>query len=116
MLKDAGIARDECWVTNACKYELTPLAKGNKRKFTDRISDIGVDWNHCVDELRSELLQINPNVIVPLGASALWSITGKSKIHKLRGSIIQGFGKKVIGTYHPAHILYQRRRCKRILE
>ena len=67
MLKDAGIARDECWVTNTCKYELTPLAKGAKRKFSERVNDIGIDWNQQIDELRSELLQINPNVIVPSG-------------------------------------------------
>lgn len=107
ILSDVGINRHECWVTNVCKYELPPMPKGKRIPLSVRAQLIGVDIKQQIDELRAELQQIQPNVIIALGGSALWGLTGKNKIQNWRGSILLGMGMKVIGTYHPAHILRQ---------
>lgn len=107
ILRDVGINRADCWVTNVCKYMVTPNNKnGRPIPFVVRAQRDGIDINAQIDELRREITQLNPNIIVPLGGTALWAITGKKSIKSFRGSIISGMGHKVIGTYHPAHILY----------
>lgn len=107
LLRDAGISRAECWVTNVSKYKVPPQIKGKKVPFHVRAQLVGIDTTKCLEELRVELQQLNPNLVIALGGTALWAMTGKSKMQAHRGSIMLGMGFKVIGTYHPAHILYQ---------
>jgi uracil-DNA glycosylase len=58
--------------------------------------------------LASELEQSKPNLIVPLGATALWALTGVSDISIARGAVSQctmlAPGVKILPTYHPAHV------------
>lgn len=108
MLAQAKINRSDCWITNVSKYAVPPNAKvGKKIPFHVRAKNVGIDIEQQVSELRIELNQIKPNLIVPLGATALWAMTGKLAIQKFRGSIMQGMGYKLVPTYHPAHILHQ---------
>lgn len=70
-----------------------------------------------LEALRKEFEQLkNAKVIIALGATALWALTGETKIGDWRGSIIItdkykspiGLDNKVvIPTYHPAGILRQ---------
>lgn len=59
--------------------------------------------------LYDEILYLDPNVIVPLGNTALQALCGVSGITKLRGAIhfasIDGKEYKVVPTYHPAGVL-----------
>ncbi|HEY4698990.1 MAG TPA: DNA polymerase [Nitrososphaerales archaeon] len=107
LLSEVGIDRNSCWVTNACKYLVPPSPVDKKIPFKIRAQSVGIDLVQQFDELRKELHALQPNVIIALGATALWALTGKSNIQKFRGSILQGMGYKVIPTYHPAHILHQ---------
>ncbi len=107
MLSEAGINRAECWITNVSKYMVIPQEKGKNVPFKTRAALAGVDLNKAIEELRVELTQLQPNVIIAFGGSALWALTGKSNIQKYRGSILNGMGFKVIPTFHPAHILRQ---------
>lgn len=65
-----------------------------------------------IDRLRADLLRVQPNIVVCMGAVALWAVAGHEGILKYRGNIEEtnhlGFPLKVIGTYHPAAILRQR--------
>jgi len=108
LLSDVGISRSNCWVTNVCKYYVTPNRKGEKQiPFAVRAHTSGVDLTKELENLRKELLHLQPNIIVPLGGTALWATTGKSGIEDWRGSILSGVGGiKTVGSYHPAHILY----------
>ena len=107
ILHDVGIARNSIWLTNVCKYIVTPNSKnGRPIPFSVRAERDGINLEEQIDELRREISQVNPNIIVPLGGTALWAITGKKSIKSWRGSIITGMGRKVMATYHPAHILY----------
>ena len=53
-----------------------------------------------------EMLQ--PNIIVAMGALALWSVTGVHKIGQYRGNVIEShFGGKVLPTFHPSSVIKQ---------
>jgi len=107
LLKDSGIDRGNCWVTNVCKYEVPSTPKGKRMPFTIRASSVGIDVQQCITELQVEINEIKPNCILALGGTALWALTGKKKISDYRGSIMQVMGRKMVPTYHPAHLLHQ---------
>lgn len=128
LLKDAGINRYDCWITNVSKYMIPPNPKKGKGKpFSVRAKDAGIDVNEQITDLRTELSQLpNLNLIIALGGTALWALTGKKAIkgykadgkpqfksegegiiQDYRGSMLLGMlGKKVIGTFHPAHLIH----------
>jgi uracil-DNA glycosylase family 4 len=108
ILKDAGINRADCWVTNACKYFVTPEPKfGRKIPFKVRAKNDGIDLQECYNELQVEINNIKPNIIIALGGTSLYAVSGKSPITDYRGSILSGIvGTKVIGTFHPAMLLH----------
>lgn len=67
--------------------------------------------------LASEIAICQPNLIVPLGGTALWALTGSHAIGGARGAVTEirhnapivpyerfGPGRKVLPTYHPAAI------------
>lgn len=106
LLKDAGINRADCWISNVCKYFVPPI-EDEKIPFQIRAARFGIDMEQQLHELQEEINQINPNCILALGKTALWGLTGKSKITNYRGSILSGMGHKLVATFHPAHLLHQ---------
>lgn len=57
--------------------------------------------------LKGEILKHKPNIIIALGRTALWALTGQSKISECRGYIFNSTlvpGIKVLPTYHPGQI------------
>lgn len=104
---EAGIDMKHCYITNVVKYK-PPL---NDLK---RLSEIGVDLEEQIRNLKHELSVLSPNLIVALGNTALVALTGRKGISKFRGSILQSnfAGFKVLPTYHPASLLYERDRQK----
>lgn len=103
---DAGINRNECWISNACKYFVPPAGKGDKRPFYIRAEQFGIDMQEQLRDLQTEINTIKPNCILALGGTALWALSGKTKISNYRGSIMHGMGRKFVSTYHPAHLLH----------
>ena len=131
MLHEARIIRRDCYITHAfldkppygdisnwCvkkkeadrqwkelgnegKYPLKGIGSG-KFIVPNRLGDL--------DRLHKELVEADPNVILCLGATALWSLTGSGGITKNRGTVVEvdlgGPRKyKVIPTFHPSYIL-----------
>ena len=107
MLKDVGINRSECWLTNVCKYMIPENPKGKRIPFATRAKSVGIDVEKQLEELQVEINDVKPNVIIALGGTALWALASKSPISKFRGSIMLGMGRKMVPTYHPAHLLHQ---------
>lgn len=99
LLSEVGLSRSDVWITNVYKYR-PPLNDIKK------IGDV-CNPEEQVENLKEEIRQINPNVIVPLGGTALKALTGYTGIQKYRGSILAHNGRKYIPTYHPSHILYR---------
>ena len=64
-----------------------------------------------LERLGDELVQLDPNLIICLGNSALWAMCGTTGVSKLRGttaiSTHTASGFKCLATYHPAAVLRQ---------
>jgi DNA polymerase len=120
MLSQAGIQRSNCFITNVfdfrpkdnkiesicvSKKELPPtykLPQLSQGKY------IAPQYLKEVDRLKEQLLAVNPNLIVALGATACWALLQSTRISALRGTITESVlcpHKKVLPTYHPAAIL-----------
>lgn len=121
--RDAGIARSACLITNvfrhrpdgnaidnfcqsrkevlayAPEYHLPPLRAG-KYVRPQLTGEIG--------RLAAELQRAKPKIVVALGNTALWALTGRTGIGRIRGTIVESSivpGLKVLPTYHPAAVL-----------
>ncbi len=107
-LHAAGLIRSEVYLTNVVKVR---PSKNNISPFFDgkTFSAEGMEW---VTELRSELDEQRPNIIVACGKTAMAAITGQTQITKLRGYVFDTIGltytKKCIPCIHPAACLYGR--------
>jgi len=109
LLSQAGIARYECLITNVAR-ERPPA---NKISFYFEDSKCTIprpklrEW---LQHLKSDIETYKPNVVVALGNTALWALTGEKKISEFRGyvlpcSLVEGV--KVLATYHPQAINHE---------
>ena len=118
MLREAGIDRDECYITNVCKYR--PPSNELSAWMTDKKTigpkngwkQLGRFWFHPLIvegmvELQQEIAIINPQCIVGFGNLALFACTNEWGITNWRGSEMHDMGsnKPFIPTLHPAAIL-----------
>lgn len=64
-----------------------------------------------LERLADELTNADPNLIIALGNTALWALSGNVGVSKLRGTTLlsthTATGFKVLATYHPAAVLRQ---------
>ena len=83
----------------------------------------GIDWQRCgpplakrylhpehhwqLAELSSRVSLLKPDLIICLGATALWAITSEGSIGNARGNIFPTQWGSGIATYHPAALLRQ---------
>jgi len=120
-LHNIGLARQTLYITNLCKYRPSTwwAEHGGKRPKSD--NDFSIFWKGTTptqalldfrEELLNELCSVSCNVVVALGANALWALTGYTKIDNHRGSVYNitlpnGRNVQVIGTRHPAAVLRQ---------
>lgn len=124
MLQEAGILRSTCFVTNVVRVR----APGNDVGvfFAERKSDRTLQHVHYngkwvlpvvmegLELLKREIEMCQPNVIIALGNTALWALTGNWGITSWRGSTLVStlptsldYKPKVVPTYHPALVLRQ---------
>lgn len=133
MLRIAGIIRHEHLVTNVfdtrlIDNDIESICHKNKKAAEEAV-EVDDEWAPwliqpaergkyirreyavpALERLRGELEKAQPNVIVPLGNTALWAVTGMSGVASMRGSIMKSElvpGAKVIPTFHPALVLRQ---------
>lgn len=75
------------------------------RKFGSSHKYVLLEKAHHVRALHEKLRELKPNLIVPLGNTALWALGKPATISKQRGNVaLSDFGK-ILPTYHPAAIL-----------
>lgn len=106
LLAEVGLQRERLYITNAVKHfhhQLVPLQRGKRRlhaKPTMRHVSACRPW------LLAELAQVQPQVVVCLGATAARSLLGvEVRIERDRGvPQTTPFGTLVI-TYHPSAVL-----------
>ena len=102
-LIDAGIPRDQVYLTNAVKhFKWEPRGKRRIHK-KPRMSEIKA----CRPWLEAELRAIKPKVIVCLGATAAQSVLGSAfKLMQSRGRVLPSpIGDQVVATIHPSAVL-----------
>lgn len=121
MLAEAGINRSECYVTNVIK--IRPINNDIEEFITEKktvgrskgwqlyneryVSEAAFNY---ITQLKYEIDQIRPNLIIALGETAMWALSGKSGITSWGGSLLEvmfraGKMYKLIPAYHPAAIL-----------
>lgn len=110
VLSKTGIARGACFVGNVCQYRPPnndiKLFNNNDSKIQDGLK-----------QLRLDLKQFDPNIVILLGKTALWAAHGSTKIFDWRGSLFLSDRLidpgidfippvvKCIATLHPAYCL-----------
>lgn len=102
-LDDAGIVRDEVFITNAVKhFKFEPRGK---RRLHKRPNAYEVDRCHWWLDLERKL--VKPQVMVALGATAVRSVSGRPlAINKVRGRVIElADGGRMLATIHPSYLL-----------
>lgn len=60
-----------------------------------------------IAELRTRLRALQPDLIIGMGATALWALTGEDAITQFRGNFFTSPYGRAITTLHPASVLYQ---------
>jgi uracil-DNA glycosylase family 4 len=107
VLQDAGIKKENCWLSNVSKYHIPPSWGPKKIPFEVRAKQVGVDAEQQLAELQEEIRGLEPNCILALGRTALWALSGKRAIESYRGSIMHGMRSKFVPSYNPAHLSWQ---------
>jgi uracil-DNA glycosylase len=121
-LRAAEIDRRECWVGNVFSEKLpenevgawcAPKKEADAGGWAD-LPPLGEGYlrpehRWHLDRLGKELRAAKPTVIVPLGGTALWALTGHSQISRYRGAVQLATrvapGVKIFPTWHPAFVM-----------
>ena len=102
-LEQAGIARDEVYVTNVVKhFNWEPRGKRRIHKKPNQLQIAA-----CRPWLEAELAVVRPEVLVCLGATAAQALLGKNfRVTQQRGQLIPSpLAPFVTATVHPSSIL-----------
>jgi uracil-DNA glycosylase family protein len=102
-LVEAGINRDEVYVTNTVKH--FKWEPGGKRRIHKKPN--AREIAACRPWLDAELDLLKPEVLVCLGATAAQTLIGKDfKVSRRRGELIESpLARHVVATVHPSSIL-----------
>lgn len=104
-LEEAGIDRDDVYVTNAVKHFKWERGEKSARRIHKKPNDAEI--RACHPWLEQEIRLVAPQVIVCLGATAAQAIMGKSfRVTKERGRPVKApNGDIVIASVHPSSVL-----------
>lgn len=102
-LRDAGIAREETFVTNAVKHFKHEMR--GKRRLHKRPNNYEIE--RCKIWLDEERKLVRPSAIIALGVTAARSLTSKTvTINKIRGQAMSlADGTRLFVTVHPSSLL-----------
>lgn len=99
-LHNAGLIRGELYITYLCKSKV-----GNPYLlFSEKTGTFNAEGSKMVSDLKAELEEINPNIIITLGPAAFAALCGNHRLAKYRGYLHTSTllpGKKVIPTFSP---------------
>lgn len=116
MLQESGILRNECYTTNVVNArppsnDITKWIPEDKKSITGNMVQrqgkfVAPIVAEGLEMLAKEIALVKPRVIVALGGTALWALTGYESIVKWRGSLLDGpLQATILPTYHPAAVL-----------
>jgi len=96
LLEDAGLNRDEVFITNVVKCR----PPGNRDPLPEELEA-------CKPYLERQIATIDPDVIVTLGRVSMGYFINNGKISIIHGREFWSTGRMVIPMYHPAAALHQ---------
>ena len=108
-LHAAGLIRSEVYLTNVVKVRppgnnILPFFNGKT---------FSAEGFAYVEQLHQELNEMQVNIVVACGKTAMAALTGRNHITQLRGYVLPSIGltrcEKVIPTIHPAASLYDKK-------
>jgi uracil-DNA glycosylase family protein len=102
-LVEAGIDRDQVYITNAVKhFKWEPRGKRRMHK-----TPAQREVDACHYWMEREFAMHEPKVVIALGATALKSILQKStaRLQVSMDQVIDHEGRQVIATFHPSYAL-----------
>lgn len=119
LLREAGIARSECFLTTL--FPVQPIS-GKIDNLCGKKAEVGgegyafppysqgkyilPEYLPEVARLKAELAAVRPNLILALGNAACWALLGTGKITTIRGVTTQSpEGWKILPTFSPGHVL-----------
>jgi uracil-DNA glycosylase len=129
LLREAGLHRSDCFLTNVCHDRPPSYTDRNGKVIHNDIEQFfanktaakrdGLQQVHDrfprepitrgLHHLRELLARNNPKLIIALGNTPLWALCGFNGITKWRGSLLDGeSGHTVLATFHPADTLPNR--------
>jgi len=94
-LENAGVTRDEVYITNTVKC----------RPPKNRVPSV-LEREACQEYIQKEIEIIKPKIICVLGNTAFGSILGGNEITKFRGKVGRKDGQLYFITIHPAATIY----------
>ena len=97
-LDEAGISRDDVYITNIVKC----------RPPNNRVPNTN-ERDTCKEYLKQEISIIKPKLICILGNTAFNSILGGSEITKFRGKVVRKDNLLYFLTIHPAATIYNQK-------
>ena len=96
---------DESWTLNKTQfkkeYGYVPLTTPLKKRY------LRPEHQWQIEELQTRLRILKPDLILAMGATALWALTGNDAITQWRGNFFTSPFGTAIATLHPASVLYQ---------
>lgn len=125
LLKQAGFERSDFHITNV--FTERPPENDLKKHWTITKTDLRKrghslfgrlpplnkrylipEKEHHIGRLQKEIAELDPAFILMLGSTALWAVTGESRITINRGTILNLPQDRVgLATFHPAMVLRQ---------
>lgn len=96
-LEEAGISREEVYITNIVKC----------RPPKNRVPTT-IERDTCQEYLKQEIAIIKPKIICILGNTAFNSILGGSEITKFSGKLVRKDNQLYFLTVHPAATIYNK--------
>ncbi len=121
----AGIDRDRCLIANVFRYRPPDNKVGHffasRRRALEEndpldmgLGKLGAEYCRArfsgeIANLAETLKKSAPQVIVAVGRTPLWALTGLNGITALRGQILRNrlSDAPVIATYHPSYVMRQ---------
>ncbi len=101
-LADAGISRDDVYVTNAVKH--FKWEERGRRRLHKKPN--AAEVSACHPWLDAEVALVDPRVVVAMGATATASILGpRARVTRDRGQPLEWRARVVVVTVHPSAIL-----------
>lgn len=107
LLSDAGIERNQCYITNVIKYR-PPNNDFSIYYEDERKTKPAKALLQAHQDLIEELKRVRPNVTIAVGNEALVALTNQQGIMKRRGSVLWNpIVGKIVPTLHPAYVMRQ---------